>query len=60
MSKEQGFFVIHENKYIGPFERLNEAKAEARKIGSNIPIFHGILNKDKFEGKLVPKKKEDE
>lgn len=55
MKGEQGFFVLYEDKYTGPFERLAEARDEARKIGSNIPIFHGVLDDDKFEGRLVPK-----
>ncbi len=55
MSTEQGFFVVNNDKYVGPFERLNQARDEARKIGNNIPIFHGVLDGDKFEGRIVPK-----
>jgi len=55
MSTKQGFFVVNDNKYVGPFERLNQARDEARKIGSDIPIFHGVLDGDKFEGRIVPK-----
>lgn len=46
---KQGLFVeIEKNKeYLGPFERLNEARGEARKIGPNLRILHGILKKTK-------------
>jgi hypothetical protein len=52
---KQGFFAIIDNEYIGPFEKLNEARDKARNVGSDIPIFHGKLDGDKFEGGLVPK-----
>ena len=41
----QGFYVEIEKdkKYEGPFDALNVARAEARNIGHNLKIFHGIL-----------------
>lgn len=46
---EQGFFVeVEESKrYQGPFVSLNQAREEARKVGSNLKILHGILEKNK-------------
>ena len=51
----QGFFVLNGDKYIGPFDKLNEARSEARLLGNNIPIFHGIFKEGIFTGMLVPK-----
>lgn len=48
---EQGFFV---NKEIGPFDKLSEARKEARKISSKEKIFYGT----KDEMYLVPNVKE--
>ena len=37
-----GFWVLNKtNIFLGPFERLNEARDEARKLGPDIPIYHG-------------------
>jgi hypothetical protein len=53
---KQGFFAIINDEYVGPFERLNQARDEARKFGSDIQIFHGVLLEDeKFDGKIIPK-----
>lgn len=46
MTEEQGFFVkIRPDFYSGPFISLNVARAEARTVGSNLEIYHGVLKK---------------
>jgi hypothetical protein len=56
MSDKSGFFALVNESYRGPFLKLSEARTEARKYGSNIPIYHGVLSSDgNFEGQLVPK-----
>jgi hypothetical protein len=61
MSKLNGFFVEHENKYVGPFISLKEARSQARKLGSDKKIFHGNLKYitedviDNSELFLIPK-----
>lgn len=57
---KQGFYVKHKENYLGPFDKLNEARSEARKIGSDISIYHGVLKDGIFNGKLVPKIKDNE
>lgn len=44
----QGFFVeVKKDKhYEGPYVALNQARDEARKIGPNLKIFHGVLEKN--------------
>lgn len=45
-SKEQGFFVkIREDFYTGSFDILNNARNEARRIGPDLKIYHGILKR---------------
>lgn len=39
-----GFWVKVGEGYKGPFERLNEARDEARKIGPDLEIYHGYLD----------------
>jgi len=64
----QGFFVeAKENEdYQGPFSALSEARSEARKVGPDLKIFHGVLrkNEDKTfnieELYLVPKTRKSE
>lgn len=59
----QGFFVeVKENEdYQGPYCALSEARSEAREVGPELKIFHGVLrkNEDKTlnteELYLVPK-----
>jgi hypothetical protein len=46
-----GFFVkINElrrvDSFKGPFERLSEARNEARRIGPDLRIYYGILKND--------------
>lgn len=45
---DQGFYVEvkKEEKYEGPFVSLNQARDEARKIGPNLKIKHGVLSKN--------------
>jgi hypothetical protein len=41
----QGFFIkVRDDCFQGPFSRLKEARDEARKLGPNIEIYHGILS----------------
>jgi hypothetical protein len=61
-NEQQGFFVkIRDNFYRGPFEDLNSARSEARSIGPDLSIYHGILKRisedliDDSELFLVPK-----
>jgi len=63
-SEQQGFFVeVRDNFYRGPFEDLNSARSEARDIGPDLQIFHGVLKQisegliDDSELFLVPKYK---
>lgn len=58
----RGFFVkAHEGLYRGPFEKLNDARDEARSLGPDLLIYHGVLKKideeiyDDRELFLVPK-----
>jgi hypothetical protein len=64
MDKAQGFFVKTGNaSYSGPFASLKEARAEARAIGPDLKIYHGILKYlsdsliDDKELYLIPKVK---
>jgi hypothetical protein len=42
--EQQGFFIkVREDCFQGPFSFLNEARSEARKLGQNMEIYHGIL-----------------
>ena len=42
--EQQGFFVkVREDCFQGPFVTLNEARSEARSLGPNMEIYHGIL-----------------
>lgn len=44
MDQQYGFFVkVREDCYRGPFVRLNEARDEARRIGPDLKIYHGII-----------------
>jgi hypothetical protein len=45
---DQGFYVEVEEKkkYEGPFVSLNQAREEARKIGPDLKILHGVLEKN--------------
>jgi hypothetical protein len=44
MTVETGFFVkIAETEYLGPFNRLKEARDTARSISLNQEIYHGVL-----------------
>ena len=59
-----GFFVkTGDASYSGPFVSLNEARAEARVLGPDLKIYHGILKYlsdsliDDKELYLVPKVK---
>jgi hypothetical protein len=60
--ERQGFFVkIRNNIYQGPFNRLKEAREDAKKLGSDMEIYHGVLRQtsdkaiDARELFLVPK-----
>jgi hypothetical protein len=62
MDQRCGFFVkIREDCYRGPFVRLNEARDEARRIGPDLEIYHGVIKYvndqivDTEELSLVPK-----
>ena len=62
MDKAQGFFVkTGDAFYSGPFASLSEARSEARVIGPNLEIYHGVLKYlsdsliDDKELYLVPK-----
>jgi len=65
--KEQGFFVkYNDGTYSMPFDRLNDARADARLIGPNLSIYHGVLiinndgsinDKDLYIIPKVPKRK---
>ena len=64
MTEAQGFFVkTGDVSYSGPFASLKEARSEARAIGPNLEIYHGILKYlsdsliDDKELYLVPKVK---
>ena len=59
---KSGFFVkVREGFYSGPFETLNLARGEARRIGPDLEIYHGILKRisediiDDNELFLIPK-----
>jgi hypothetical protein len=42
--EQQGFFVkVGYNSYRGPFDNLNTARDEARAMGPDLLIYHGIL-----------------
>lgn len=63
-SIQQGFFVkVGDNFYRGPFEELSKAREEARVIGPDLLIYHGILKRisediiDDSQLFLVPKLK---
>jgi hypothetical protein len=48
MDEKQGFFVKMDDKntkdsFKGPFTLLSEARSEARAIGPNLEIYHGVL-----------------
>lgn len=44
--EQQGFFVkVRDDCFRGPFNFLNEARSEARSLGSNLEIYHGILKR---------------
>ena len=60
--QESGFFVkVRDDFYTGPFDTLNKARGEARRIGPDLKIYHGILKTiedgliDDRELYLVPK-----
>ena len=60
----QGFYVKLGNKqYKGPFDSLSKARDEARTIGPDLLIFHGLLEEisegtaDDSQLYLVPKLK---
>jgi hypothetical protein len=64
----QGFFVELEagKSYNGPHDTLNKAREEARRVGPDLKIFHGVLKfkEDKIgidtsELFLIPKTKDD-
>jgi hypothetical protein len=40
MHKLQGFFAYIDNHYVGPYDRLNQARDEARPFGKDIPIYY--------------------
>ena len=43
---KQGFFVkIQGTLYRGPFDNLSTAREEARAIGPDLLIYHGILKR---------------
>lgn len=63
---QQGFFVkVDGTLYRGPFDDLNDARREARAIGPNLSIYHGVLKRisedviDDSELFLVPKVKKE-
>jgi hypothetical protein len=42
--EQQGFFVkIRDKLFRGPFDNLSIAREEARAIGPNLLIYHGVL-----------------
>jgi hypothetical protein len=46
ISEQQGFFVkIRDNFYRGPFDNLNSAREEARAIGPDLVIYHGVFKR---------------
>ena len=60
----QGFYVkLGDRQYRGPFDSLGEARDEARTIGPDLLIFHGLLEEvpegiaDDSQLFLVPKLK---
>jgi len=59
---DQGFFVkIRSSFYAGPFSTLNRAREEARILGPDLVIYHGVLKRlsedliDDSELYVVPK-----
>jgi len=38
-----GFFAKINNKYIGPFQKLSDARNEARPFGKDVEIYNGQL-----------------
>lgn len=59
---KQGFFVkVQGTLYRGPFDSLSTARDEARALGSDLLIYHGILKRisediiDDSQLFLVPK-----
>ena len=64
---QQGFFVkVGDCSYSGPHPTLKEARNEARSLGSELKIYHGILKHlsgsliDDSQLFLIPKLKKDE
>ena len=60
--EQQGFFVkTREDCFQGPFDFLNQARSEARSLGPNMEIYHGVLKRiseniiDSSKLFLVPK-----
>lgn len=44
MKTEQGFFVKYKDgTYSKPYDSLNDARADARAIGPDLEILHGVL-----------------
>jgi hypothetical protein len=44
--EQQGFFVkVRDDCFRGPFDFLKEARAEARSLGTDLEIYHGILRR---------------
>jgi len=66
MYKLQGFFAYIDNHYVGPYDRLSQARDEARLHGKDISIYYGILEKSddgeleyNHDLVLIPKCKKD-
>lgn len=38
-----GFYVRVDGNFLGPHDKLSDARSEARSIGPNVPIYHGDL-----------------
>jgi hypothetical protein len=65
--EQQGFFVkVGDCRYSGPHARLKEARNEARQLGPELEIYHGILKHisgsivDESQLFLVPKLRKNE
>jgi hypothetical protein len=66
VQSETGFFVkVREDFYTGPFDTLNDARSDARKVGPDLKIYHGVLKQisegvfDDSQLFLIPKCQKD-
>lgn len=52
MAIKEGFFAKINNKPVGGYDNLNDARTEARRVGKDIPIYFGVVETDD-NGKVI-------